>query len=211
MKKTAIVLTAHPAQQKFWAPVLQCLENYPGPLILAYDDIDTAMIPPEIMMRFADAVVTGYEPGALGHGPGELLCMKLGFDAADKIGAGYCLKLGFDDPPYRWRNLPKMRRIMCDRNLDIIDDLTRVVFGRTAVLVKLMRQADLKTRKGSAESYYKYAAGKIAARRRTFDCEWFEKLIGTIHIHGEYALNAGKVPAWTWKIGELWPRKTKGE
>lgn len=208
MKDIAIVLTAHPRQQKFWPPVLQCLENYPGPVILAYDDIDTAMIPPAIMMRFADAVVTGYKPGVLGHGPGELLCMKKGFEAAAGLGAEYCLKLGFDDPPYRWRNLTELRRILTAGQLDIIDDQTRAVFGRTAVLTKLMGQADLEVRKGSAESYYKFAAGKIGARRRTYNGEWFELQIGIIHIHGEYALNAGKGPAWTWQIGELWPRKS---
>lgn len=208
LKDIAIVLTAHPKQQKFWAPVLQCLENYPGPLVLAYDDIDTAMIPQEILMRFAVVVVTGFRPGILGHGPGELMCMQKGFDAAAKLGAEYVLKLGFDDPPYRWRFLAELRRILIDGKLDIIDALTCIVFGKTPVLTKLMRQAVLETRKGSAESYYKFAAGKIGAKRRLCSGVWFEKLLGAIHIHGEYALNAGHSPAWTWEIGEKWPRQS---
>ena len=211
LKDIAIVLTAHPKQQKFWGPVILSLENYPGPLILAYDDIDIKPIPPGILMRFAGIAVTGYAAGLLGHGPGELMCMKKGFEAAAETGAEYCLKLGFDDPPWRWRNLAELRRILNDDELDIIEGQTRVIFGRTKKLVELMQLADLDNRKGSAESYYKYAAGRIGARRRMHKPEWFENLIGIVHIHGEYALNAGRSPGLTWRIGELWPRMKKEE
>jgi len=207
LKDIAIVLTAHPKQQKFWAPVLQCLENYPGPVVLAYDDIDTAMVPPEILMRFAAVVVTGLPAGCLGHGPGELMCMKKGFAAAELMGAKYVLKLGFDDPPYRWWDLIELRRILVKNYLDFIDGLTRVVFGETKKLGEMMRQANLEVRKGSAESYWKYAAGKTAARRKTYNGYWWTEQIGIVHLQGEYALNNGKTTAWTWKIGELWPRK----
>lgn len=192
MKKTAIVLTAHPAQQKFWPPVLQCLENYPGPLILAYDDSDTAPIPDEILIRFAAVAVTGRPAGQLGHGPGELLCMKKGFAAAELMGAEYILKLGFDDAPYRWRNLELLRLILVKNYLDFIDGRTRVVYGAAKKLGEMMRQANLEVRKGSAESYWDFAAGKTAARRKSYNAEWWTGQIGLIHLQGEYALNNNK-------------------
>jgi len=205
LKDIAIVLTAHPAQQKFWAPVLQCFERYPGPMILSYDDIDTAMIPQEIMMQFDETVVTGYPPGQLGHEPGELVCMRNGFQAAGRAGCEYVVKIGFDTCLFFWRRLPEFFGQF--RTVDIIDAKTAAIFGRTDALVKILTGGDIETRKGSAESFYLNLTGKLQVKRKYMPGEWWFGQLGYIHLHGEYALNAGKPVGWTWKIGELWPRK----
>ena len=97
LKRVGILLTAHPKQQRWWSPVLLSLENYPGPLILSYDELDTAMIPDEILSRFAAVVVTGHRAGYLKHAHGELICMREGFAAAADLNIDYVLKLGFDE------------------------------------------------------------------------------------------------------------------
>jgi len=205
LKNIAIVLTAHPAQQKFWSPVLQCFERYPGPMILSYDDIDLKQVPADIIRRFDATEVTGYPPGQLGHGPGELVCMRNGFIAAAWSGYEFVVKIGFDTCLFFWRRLPEFFGQL--RTVDIIDAKTAAIFGRTDALVKIMSGGDIETRKGSAESFYLSMAGKLQVKRKYMPGAWWFEQLGYIHLHGEYALNAGKPIAWTWKIGELWPRK----
>ena len=207
LDEIAIVLTGHPRQQKFWGPTLLCLERYPGPIVLAYDDIDTKALTGHIGSPIQRVVVTGFEPGRLGHGPGELVCMQKGFDVAAEWGAPYAVKLGCDDPPWRWRNFTQFAQRLETESLDCIDCQTRIIFGRTAKLTDAMHLTDLTARKGSAESYWSWAVGKMGLRRDMVKQQsWWTEGIGVIHIQGEYALNAGQTTAWTWKEGELWPR-----
>lgn len=209
LKKTAILLTAHPAQQKWWASVLLALEPYPGPLILAYDDLDTAPIPDAILSRFAYVVSTGYHAGVLGQGKGELLCLRNGFRAAADIDLDYVLKLAFDEPPWRWRNLSLLVEQLQAEQLDIIDCQTRIIFGRAAILKQAIDYYDVERRqKGSAESHWNWLMGTMEMRRQRIDDRlWWERLLGLIHLQGEYAANCGQPNKWSWSIGELWPRQ----
>ena len=205
---TAIVLTSHPKGQKWWAPVLLALERFGGPLILAYDDRDLAAIPPAILQRFALAKATGYPAGELGHGRGELFCMKLGFEAAADLGVPYCLKLGFDEPPWRWRNLARMVEQLIVQDLDCMDDQTRAILGVTTKLVDAMNFAHVIARgAGSAESYWLSAGIQTVLVRRFHDRRYWEKELGLIHLPGEYSANAGKPNRWAWTVGEIWPRE----
>ena len=206
LNKTAIVLTAHPKQQKWWRPVLLALEGYPGPLILAYDDIDFEPIPDDIVRRFAIITITGYQAGKLGHGRGELVCMRNGFVAAEQMDIDYVLKLGFDEPPWRWRNIASLITSLEDNRLDCIDCETRFIFGRPKLLAEVMQVADVATRPpGAAESYWRSVINKYNILRITERPYW-EKLLGVLHLQGEYAANHGQGNAWSWTIGELWPR-----
>ena len=206
LNKTAIVLTAHPKQQKWWRPVLLALEGYPGPLILAYDDIDFEPIPDDIVRRFAIITITGYPPGKLGHGRGELVCMRNGFVAAEQMDINYVLKLGFDEPPWRWRNIAKLIDCLEDNRLDCIDCETRIIFGRPKLLAEVMQVIDVAARApGAAENYWKSVINKYQILRITERPYW-EKLLGIIHLQGEYSANHGHGNAFAWTIGELWPR-----
>lgn len=209
LSKVAIVLTSHPKQQKWWAPVLQSLEGFPGPLVLAYDDIDVSQIPLiEIALRFKAVRALGYVPGFLGHGRGELVGMKAGFEMARDLGAEYCLKLGFDEPVYRWRNIEKLWAMRDSLKSNIIDCETRVVFGPTEALCQIMSHVDLIERgPGSAESYWKQTCSDLDFSRMTIlDPAWWFEMLGLVHIPGEYAANHGQSNKWAWTIGELWPR-----
>lgn len=209
LDEIAIVLTAHPKQQKWWAPVLLSLEGYPGPLILAYDDIDLAPIPADILERFTSSRATAFPAGELGHGRGDLLCMLIGFDAAWRLGARYCLKLGFDEPPWRWRNLARLADELEDDGVDCIDSETRVIFGITRKILDIMGLHDVVHRgAGSAESYWRAATKELGLKRRYHENrDWWESKLGLLHLQGEYAANMGKPNKWSWQIGELWPRE----
>ena len=208
LKRTAIVLTAHPKQQKWWAPVLLSLENYPGPLILAYDDIDTKMIPAGILLRFEKVVVTGYQAGYLKHAKGELICMREGFAAAAGLDVDYCLKLGFDEPVWRWRNINKLIDIYEREMLGAIDDRTRAIFGDPRLFVPVMNVIRIEERpRGSAESYWRGSCGTCGIKRKLIDDrQWWEDTLGLRHLQGEYAANMGRGNSFSWNIGELWPR-----
>jgi len=208
LSKVAIVLTAHPRQQKWWATVLLSLEGFPGALILAYDDIDLDPLPASILERFTIAQPTGYASGTLGHGRGELVCMRIGFLAAAELGAEYVLKLGFDEPVWRWRNIARMLEQIHTEDLDSIDCQTRVIVGRTAKLVEVMTRHDVVARgPGSAESYYDKTSHAVGlARRYIRDRPWWERELGLCHLQGEYAANLGHNNKWSWSIGEVWPR-----
>ena len=208
LSKVAIVLTAHPRQQKWWGPVLQSLEGFPGPLVLAYDDVDLRQLPPADLLRFAETRCSGYVPGFLGHGRGELVGMKAGFEMARDIGAEYCLKLGFDEPVYRWRNIEKLWVMRDSIRSDIIDCDTRAVFGPTEILLRIMSHVDVIERgPGSAESYWKRICFDLNVSRMTIlDPAWWFDMLGLVHIPGECAANHGQPNKWAWSIGELWPR-----
>jgi len=212
LKDTAILLTAHPRQQKWWAPVLLSLERYPGPLVLAYDDIDTAPIPAAILERFAAVVVTGTPAGSLGQAIGELVCLQLGLRAVVALGAACVLKLGFDEPPWRWRNITELRALLAAESLDCLDCETRVFLGAPALLSRAMDATDVSGRRGgSAECYWTWALGAAGVRRRRLDDRaWWERQLGLIHLQGEYAANVGRPNGWSWTIGELWPRGGQG-
>lgn len=208
LSHTAIVLTAHPKQQKWWASVLVALEGYPGPMILAYDDMDLAMIPREILTRFNHAEASGYSAGQLGHGRGELVCLKMGFAAACQMNTEYCLKLGFDEPPWRWRNLRILIEELKEQQIDCIDCETRIIFGRSHLLLAAMNIGDVVARgPGAAENYWNTSTSNAGLRRKRIDDRtYWEHLLGLIHIQGEYAANLGMTNKWSWTIGELWPR-----
>ncbi len=209
LKKTAILLTAHPAQQKWWSSVLLALEPYPGPLVLAYDDIDVAPIPSEILMRFTRIEPTGYSFGALEAGKGELMNLRNGYRVLETLDCDYCLKLGFDEPPWRWRNLTQLINQLESKQLDIIDCQTRIIFGRSKILHEAMEFYDVEQRaKASAESHWLWLMKEMNIRREYIaDRQWWEQMLGLIHLEGEYAANCGKPNKWSWSIGELWPRK----
>ena len=209
LSRIAILLTAHPKQQKWWSPVLLSLERYPGPLALAYDDIDLTAIPFRILSRFEAMVTTGHPAGQLGQGPGELVCLREGFRAVTKLDVDYVLKLGFDEPPWRWRNIVKLAEQLEADGLNCIDCETRIIFGRPGPFLKAMELSDVAARKGgSAESYWTASLGQLKLKRlRIDDRQYWERLLGVIHLQGQYAANNGQNNAWSWKIGELWPRK----
>lgn len=211
MGKIAILLTAHPKQQKWWDSVLLSLERYPGPLVLAYDDIDLAAIPFRILSRFEGMASTGHPAGELGHGPGELVCLREGFRAVTNLDVeiDYVLKLGFDEPLWRWRNIIRLAERLDSEGLDCIDCETRIIFGRPGPFLKAMEVSDVATRKGgSAEGYWTTSLGLLKLNRlRIDDREWWEKTLGLIHLQGEYAANVGQKNSWSWTIGELWPRE----
>jgi len=211
LSRIAILLTSHPKQQKWWESVLLSLERYPGPLVMAYDDIDTSAIPVGIFMRFASVVVTGFHAGSLGHGPGELTCLREGFRAVTKLDVevDYVLKLGFDEPVWRWRNIVKLAEQLDAEGLDCIDCETRIIFGKAGPFLKVMELTDVAARKGgSAEGYWTTSLGRLhLKRRRIDDRQYWERLLGLIHLQGEYAANVGQKNAWSWTIGEIWPRE----
>ncbi len=214
LSKVAIVLTSHPKQQKWWGPVLQSLEGFPGPLVLAYDDVDASRIPLiKTGLLFKAVRTTGYPAGFLGHGRGELVGMKAGFEMARDLGAEYCLKLGFDEPVYRWRNIGKLWSMRDSIRSNIIDCETRVVFGPTEILLMVMSQVDLIDRgPGSAESYWSQTCFDLHFSRMTIkDPAWWFEMLGLVHIPGEYAANHGQPNKWAWTIGELWPLPTPPE
>jgi len=210
LERTAILLTAHPKQQKWWEPVLLALERYPGPLILVYDDIDLAMIPQQILDRFQCATATGYEAGFLGQGRGELVCLREGFAAAGQFDIDYCLKLGFDEPPWRWRNISFLIDLIerGEEQIDCIDCETRIIFGRPQILHSIMTVADVVERgPGAAENYWKTSAASLGIRRKFIaERKFWEHNLGLLHLQGEYAANIGQPNSWSWTIGELWPR-----
>lgn len=211
MSRIAILLTAHPKQQKWWAAVLLALERYPGPLVLAYDDQNTECIPGEILSRFEHVVVTGEPAGAMGHGKGELVCLLEGFRAIAKLPVDYCLKLGFDEPPWRWRNLAFLAEQLETEHLDCIHCKTRVIFGRPQALLRVMELYDVRLRdKGSAESHWQWAMREAKLHHYcNEDRIWWERTLGLLHLQGEYAANIGQPNKWSWMIGELWPRVNK--
>lgn len=214
LSKVAIVLTSHPKQQKWWAPVLQSLEGFPGPLVLAYDDIDMDQVTLiHTGLLFKAVHCSGYVAGFLGHGRGELVGMKAGFEMARDLGAEYCLKLGFDEPVYRWRNIEKLWAMRDSLKSDIIDCDTRAVFGPTEILLRIMSHVDLIDRgPGSAESYWKQTCFDLNVSRMTIlDPAWWFEMLGLVHIPGEYAANHGQPNKWAWSIGELWPRPKSPE
>ena len=208
LSRIAMVLTAHPQQQKWWAPVLLSLERYSGPLILSYDDRDCSAIPPEILSRFSTVAATGYPAGHLGLSTGELVCLREGFDAATELGMQYVLKLGFDEPVWRWRNVAKLVERLETEGLDIIDCETRIIFGRPLALWRVMTVIDVEKRiGGSAEGYWTTSVGQRKLKRlRIDDRLYWEHLLGVIHVQGEYAANCGQPNRWSWTIGEIWPR-----
>jgi len=206
LSKTGILLTAHPRQQKWWAPVLLSLELYPGPLILAYDDIDLVMIPDHVLSRFARCIATG---GPYGHGRGELVCLQKGFAAATRLAVDYVLKLGFDEPVWRWRNIRQLIEIFEVEQLDCLDCNTRIILGHPYGLSKGMDLYPVEQREqGSAESHFNWVCRAMQYKRKHIaDRKWWEETLGLIHLQGEYAANVGHDNTWSWKIAELWPRK----
>jgi len=208
IERTAIVLTGHPRQQKWWPSVLISLERYPGPLVLAYDDVDTSAIPPDVLERFSAVAVTGYPAGELGQSRGELVCLRIGFAAAAGLDIDYCLKLGFDEPPWRWRNIVLLIAELNADKLDCIDCETRIIFGRPEHFSKAMEGFAIAGHKGgSAESYWTGTLARLKVRRKRIDERlWWQQRLGLLHLQGEYAANMGKPNAWSWTIGEIWPR-----
>jgi len=209
LKRVGVLLTAHPRQQKWWFPVLLSLECYPGPLILAYDDTDTSPIPPEILERFERVVVTGYRNGFLKHAKGELICMREGFAAAAGLDIDYVLKLGFDEPIWRWRNITQLIEIIETEKVGAVDHRTRAIFGDPKLFVPVMNVIRIEDRgRGSAESYWRGSCGPCGVKRKLIDDrQWWEDTLGLRHLQGEYAKNLGLGNGWSWNVGEIWPRK----
>ena len=209
-EKIAILLTGHPRQQKWWAPVLLSLERYPGPLVLAYDDIDVDYIPQDIKSHFKKTTTTGY-PGRLGLARGELACLKRGFQEVIKLDVDYCLKISFDEPVWRWRNIKILLEKLENKKLDCIDCETRVIFGRTEKLLKVMELFEIEwfiKKKGPAEAYWRGETSRLKLKRECIkEHKWWATTLGLIHLQGEYACNIGKPNSWSWTIGEIWPRK----
>jgi hypothetical protein len=209
LEQCAVVLTSHPRQQKWFEPVLIALENYPGPLIMVYDDVDLAAIPDEILRRFAIAEPTGYPAGQLGHGRGELVCMRQGFRLAAELAAAFCFKLGFDEPPWRWRNLRRLLDQIYEKQIDLMDCDTRAILGRTGALVSIMEAHDVVARGyGAAENYWRSVCkerniDRLFIRER----QYWEIELGLLHLQGEYAHNVGQKNRYSWNIGEIWPRE----
>jgi len=210
LKRVGILLTAHPRQQKWWEPVLLSLENYPGPLVLAYDDIDTKPVPAGILIRFASVVLTGYKAGYLKHAHGELICMREGFTAAAELDIDYVLKLGFDEPVWRWRNIREVLIPMLEsEQVGCIDHRTRLIFGDPRLFVPVMNVIRIEDRgRGSAESYWRGSCGTCGIKRKVIDDrQWWEDTLGLRHLQGEYACNMGRGNSFSWNIAELWPRQ----
>jgi hypothetical protein len=210
LEKTPILMTAHPKQQKWWRSVLLSLENYPGPLILSYDDIDTEQIPPDIFERFESCVTTGVPAGTLGHARGELICIKNGLDIIVRHWPDcHFLKLGFDEPVWRWRNIQKLYSELAHHRMNVIDNNTRLIFGPAKLLHKAFSLYDLiKLPAKPAESHYKSIITEIGIKNKTIkDYEWWRWFLGLTHLQGEYAANLGKPNRYSWEIGELWERE----
>lgn len=209
-ERIAILLTAHPRQQKWWESVLLSLELYPGPLILAYDDIDIDYIPRDIKSHFKKIITTGY-PGRLGLARGELACLKKGFQEVTKLDVDYCLKLSFDEPIWRWRNIKILLEKLESKDLDCLDCETRVIFGRPEILSKVMKLFDIEwfiKKGGPAEAYWRGETKQLKLKREHIkERQWWEITLGLLHLQGEYACNIGKANSWSWTIGEIWPRK----
>jgi hypothetical protein len=167
LSDVAVVLTSHPRQQKWFEPVLLALENYPGPKVWIYDDLNLRPVPTTIWDQFNFAAATCYPAGQLGHGRGELVCMRAGFRAAAEIGASYCFKLGFDEPPWRWRNLTNFIERIVRESLDVVDCDTRIVIGKTPALVSIMEAHDVATRPcGAAENHWRSVCAELGVVRR---------------------------------------------
>lgn len=209
INETVILLTAHPRQQKWWQSVLLSLENYPGPLVLSYDDIDIAMIPAEILKRFDSMVTTGIETGKLGHAKGEIACIKNGLNIINRSWPHYyCLKLGLDEPVWRWRNIQSLIDEIEAERLDCIHNDTRLIFGRAALLNEAFNKYPIEEiGVKPAEAHWRGLIAEFGIKvKRITDYEYWRKLLGLTHLQGEYAANVEKPNKWSWEIGELWPR-----
>jgi hypothetical protein len=214
LSDVAIVLTSHPRQQKWFEPVLLALENYPGPAVWVYDDLNLGGIPEWFISRFERQftnfriLCTGYPASQLGHGRGELVCMRAGFLAAAELGARYCFKLGFDEPPWRWRHLPNFIDRIKREALGVIDCDTRIVIGRTPTVVAIMEAHDVVERGyGAAENYWRSVCTELGIQRRYIsDRSYWERELGLLHLQGEYAHNVGQKNRYSWNIGEIWKR-----
>ncbi|MHC4712979.1 MAG: hypothetical protein ACYTAN_06870 [Planctomycetota bacterium] len=208
LQAIAILLTAHPRQQKWFESVLLSLEDYPGPLVLAYDDSDLACLPAHIVRPFARAVVTGFASGVLGLGCGELTCLQVGFRAVAELDVPYVLKLGFDEPIWRWRRLVTFPDLLAEKGVVCYDDQTRAIFGLVARLREALDIFPVSSRRhGSAESHFSWAMRETGAKRYVERARpWWEERLGLIHLQGEYAANHHWQNNGSWKVGEIWPR-----
>lgn len=204
--KVAILLTAHPRQQKWWTSVLLSLENYPGPLILAYDDLDVKMIPDNVTRRFSRIVCNDK---IYGLARGELVCIRNGLRAANELDVSYVLKLGFDEPVWRWRNILRMLDELKKYDIDCIHNYTRLIFGRADLLLKAFELHDVTTIESKpAEAHFRGIIKELNIKNRGYcDYDYWRSLLGVTHLQGEYATNIGQQNSYSWKIGELWPRK----
>jgi len=205
ISKVAIILTAHPRQQKWWTSVLLSLENYPGPLVLAYDDVDVKTIPDDITKRFSRIVCNGRPYGLA---KGELICIRNGLRAAAELDISHILKLGFDEPIWRWRNILRMLYELKKYDIDCIHNLTRLIFGKADLLLKAFELYDVVTLENKpAEAHFRGIIKELNIKHRgNSDYDYWRSMLGVTHLQGEYAANIGQKNSYSWKIGEIWPR-----
>lgn len=215
IKSLGIVLTSHPRQQMFMQQgIMSWLGFQGGDIVLAYDDIDAEMLPrPEFCPPVNHIICTGQPLGRLGHRGGELMTIKIGAEKLRDLGCEYIFKDSADTTTYRYRGFDQLFELLDKVKTDLIVLKHCVVFfGRTEAVCRAMEPVKLpdfinEPIKGTAEGWFgNYCKAAGVTEYGLNDENWWEKILGRIHVQGEYALNHQIGTRDTWKTGEIWLR-----
>jgi hypothetical protein len=198
-----ILITSHPKQQKFWQQAFASWAGFPGYMLMGYDDDNREAVPLEdFMPPITDFFLTKYKAGYLGHFRGELEQLKRGGKILEAQGVEYFYKSAADNCCYRWRNIPKLHKVL--KKFDLLICGTTQMFGKVSALNKVMELWHEKLRSGGAELY---VYSQIRAHELNVKYEkgpFWNDVLGLVHVQGELALNQGTNVMRTWIGGEKW-------
>jgi len=198
----AIMMTSHPKQQVWLERTLESFEGCPYPIYLGYDDVKA---PKQLGLYKSKGVyLTGRPAGQLGHAKGELFQMQMLIRQIKKDGYQFFYKTAGDCVHYRWRGFAEIHKMLLKNRWDLIQKGTSMIYGYTDKFHEIMETWTPKTRAGSAELFFGRGITESKARNLPLKAPEWERMLGRIHIQGEYALNQRIPVAETWKIGEIW-------
>ena len=209
LSNVGIVLTSHPKHQKFMDQGIRSYEGWSGgPIILSYDDENVSKLPMDSWMPpITHTVCSGKKPGKLGHVRGELFLMTIAGELLEELGIEYVYKSAADTTCYRHYRFEDLKKELNDNNVNFIRSGTAGVFGRVKdynkVLANVRKDVQDKTNIGGAELYWgRYERENNFTKRGGRN--YFDNILGRVHIQGEYAFNTKQTVRDTWRIGEIW-------
>ena len=208
LDKLGVLLTSHPRQQMFMKDALVSWRGYPYHIEIGYDD-EYPNFPIEHLHNYLpekhDYFYTNRKAGELGHFRGELIQMQIGGKILEEKGYEYIFKSAADTTCYKWRNLDKLFDLLLGKHhYDIILCGTAVLLAKTKVFNACLADYNEHTKCGGAELFFNSQIRKHGFKDCRKKADFWETLLGRIHVQGEYALNTQTNIIETWKVGQLW-------
>jgi hypothetical protein len=207
ISQVGIILTSHPKHQMFMDQGIKSYMGWRGgPIVLSYDSITSDKLPLDLWTPpITHVICSGKKPGELGHVKGELFLMMISGKKLEELGAKYVYKSAADTTCFRHYKFEDLINELNDNNVNFIRSGTAAIFGKIKDFNKVLQNVenDLNKTIGGAELYWgKYERYNEFTKRGGRN--YFDNILGRIHIQGEYAFNTRQTVRDTWSIGEVW-------